>query len=92
MESRFSSRCSVILLILFYAGLGLTTLYSLRLFSLLASHQLQGVQLSCSCRLPLPVAAPLLFLFGLTLAQGSTLFAGSVALPLVVYSSDKLVV
>jgi len=92
LESRFSSWSRVVFLVLFYAGLGLTLLYSLRLVTLLATSNGHGLSYSCSGRLPLPVSAPLLFLFITCLVQGEALFGGNVTAPLVVFSSDKFVV
>jgi len=46
--------------VLFYVGLGLTVLYSLRLVSLLSSPLGQGLQYSSSGSLPLLVSVPLL--------------------------------
>jgi len=64
----------------------------LRLISLLTSPLGQGQQFTCTGSLSLPVTVPLLFLFGSSLAQGKTLFGGSVSSPVFVFTSDKLVV
>ena len=61
---------------LFYAGIGLTALYSLRLVFLLASPVGHFHQRTCSDSLPLAVAFPLLLLFGLSTMQGRSVFAG----------------
>jgi len=92
LELRISSSFRVVFLLLFYAGLGLTTLYSLRLFSKLYSPLGFVSSSLCSTSLPRQVAAPLLFLFVVSIGQGSVLFAGTVARPAVVSETDKLVV
>jgi len=72
----FSSNIRVVVLVLFYAGIGLTALYSLRLVSLLSSPVGHFHQGTCSGSLPLAVAFPLVFLLGLSVLQGHSLFAG----------------
>jgi len=78
--------------VLFYAGLGLTLLYSLRLVFVLASPDCHFQVFSSSGSLPLAVAFPFFWLFLLSIVQGSTLFAGQFTSTVVLIASDKLVV
>jgi len=71
LESRFSSNCRSVVLLLFYGGIGLTALYSLRLVFHLASPVGHFHQLRCSGSLPNAVAFPLVCLLVLSLVQGS---------------------
>jgi len=78
--------------VLFYVGLGLTFMYSLRLIAVLASPVGHFQGFSCSGSLPLVVAFPMIWLFGLSIVQGSALFAGLFTSTGVLSLSDKLLV
>jgi len=70
LESRFNSVVSLITLLLFYLGIGLTLVYSFRLAYIFSVSSGHATLLSSSFSITLPIKAPLYWLFLLSVIQG----------------------
>lgn len=87
--NNYVSLCS---LILFYLGIGLTVIYSLRLISLLYLPSVHLARLSCSLSCSLTVKAPIFWLFRLSIFQGTFFNFNCYSAPTLLCWEDKIVV
>jgi len=83
---------SLFSLLLFYLGIGLTLLYSLRLLLIFLLCMCYRPCTSCTGSVALPVKAPLFFLLRLTIRQGSLFNYNVLSLPRILSSIDILLV
>jgi len=92
LESRLNNSVRFCSLVLFYAGIGLTVLYSLRLIKLLLVPSVHRARLSPSFSSSLTSKAPIFWLFGLSVFQGSYFNFNCFSAPSLLFTRDKFIV
>jgi len=92
LESRVNNLVGVFSLILFYLGIGLTVLYSLRLLRLLYWQAVHVARLSPSFSCCLSVKAPIFWLLRLSSFQGAFFSFNCYTTPAFLCFEDKIIV
>ena len=92
LESRLNKMVRLFSLILFYLGIGLTVIYSLRLIKLIFLPTVHKASLSSSFSCSLTVKAPMLWLFRLSIFQGRVFNFNIYSSPSLLSWEDKCVV
>lgn len=92
LESRLNNFVSLFSLSLFYLGIGLTVIYSLRLIKLLYIPSVHKARLSASFSCSLIVKAPIFWLFRLSILQGIYFNFNCYSTPALLSWEDKFVV
>lgn len=92
LESSINNFVSIFSLSLFYLGIGLTVIYSLRLIILFYVPSVHKARLSTSYSCSLIIKAPIFWLFGLSVFQGTIFNFNCFFAPAILSWEDKLVV
>lgn len=92
LESRINNFVSLCSLILFYLGIGLTVIYSLRLIKIIYLPSVHKASLSSSFSCSLIVKAPIFWLFRLSIFQGTWFDFNCYSTPALLSWEDKFLV
>ena len=92
LESRINNFVRLCTIILFYLGIGLTVIYSLRLIKLIYVPSVHRSRLSASFSCSMTVKAPIFWLFRLSILQGTIFNLNCYSTPALQCWEDKFVV